>query len=151
MIEIEQRLKEHRRRIGYLKILKLKKEKIQKELKKIPDQVKYCNTTSLLKFEPPNYKVNRTVEDAGIKSAKIHKDLQAGLNVIEIKIEELEPEIEAIEALVQSLSDTEREVIQKFFIYGWRKCEVLNNLHLSERTLATIKKMALKKMADLLK
>ena len=86
MIEIEKLLKDYRRKSSSLEVLRIERERIIKKLNRIPDEVKYCDTTSVLKFESPTFKIQRTVEDAGIKSAEIHKDLQASLNIFEQKI-----------------------------------------------------------------
>lgn len=151
MTDIKKLLKEYRKNCSRLEILKLERIRLIKQLKQIPDEVKYCNNTSLLKWEPPNYKISRLTEEAGIKSSENHQKAQKKLEIIEPEIEELEIKVKTTEALLNSLSDIEKDIIQKLFVFEWRWCAVLNTLHLSDRTLQTIKKTALEKIESLLK
>lgn len=151
MIEIEKLLKDYRRKSSSLEVLRIERERIIKKLNRIPDEVKYCDTTSVFKFEPPTFKIQRTVEDAGIKSAEIHKDLQASLNIFEQKIEELEPEVKTIEALVKSLDDTEKTIIEKFYFHNWQWYALSAELHMSIKALKARRIKAFMKMKEVLK
>lgn len=149
-------LKEHRKNLSILDILNIQKERIKRELKKIPDSVRYTNNTSLLKFEPPTNKISRMVEKAGIKSAEIHKDLQTSLNVIEQRIEVIEEDIKIVEALLRSLDDQEQFIIRKLFLCGLQVYHLSGeyqkefNQYMSGQTLRRKKRSALAKMKELI-
>lgn len=150
IMEIEKMLKDYRQKASLLELLKNKREVILKKLKRIPDEVHYCNTTSLLVFEPPTFKVNRTVENAGIKSAEIHRDLQAALNIIELDIEELEPQVKMVQILVSALDDTEKFIIEKFYFCGWPWYTLEAETHVNRKTLKKRRIEAFLKMKKLM-
>lgn len=157
MITVKERLVDYRRKMGRLQYLRQRKEEIESQLKEIPDSVKYYNMSDIREFSPPTNKINRTIEEAGIKSAEIHKDLQSALHIITKQIVELEKETKIIEAIMTSLTDRERFVIDKIFLCGLKwYCmpflffEIFKET-ISEKTIKRIAKDATKKMEELIK
>lgn len=156
-MEIEKLLKEYRRQSSRLQLLILRKEQIQRELERIPDEVKYYNMTDIIEFSPPTNKINRTIEEAGIKSAEIHKDLQSSLHIIIRQIIELEKEIKIVDAIITGLTDRERFVIDKIFFCGLRLYCIPSLFYenfketVSPKTIKRISREAIEKMEELIK
>jgi hypothetical protein len=149
-MEIEKLLKDYRQKASLLELLKNKKEVILKKLNRIPDEVKYCSTSGIIEHHPKDYHINRIVENAGIKSAEIHQDLQAALNIIELDIEELEPQVKTVQILVSALDDTERFIIEKFYFCGWPWYTLEAETHVNRKTLKKRRIEAFLKMRKLM-
>ena len=157
MNTVKERLKDYRRKMGRLKYLKQRKEEIEGQLKEIPDSVKYYNMADIIEYNPPTNKINRIIEEAGIKSAEIHKDLQSSLNIIISQIVELEREAKIVDAIITGLTDRERFVIDKIYFCGLRLYCIPSLFYenfketVSPKTIKRISEEATEKMEGLIK